>query len=256
MKNIHLKIIVPQKLVSKITKLVFENTKRMYLRKYPDHIFSTFLILMYLLNIQSVRRLYQYILEGKIAFKGKLSSRQTVYYRLKFISKKKLSKKLKKLFGTLLVIDSTPLKWKNLRLHMLYEARAKVLLSFNIGGFNEAKEAEYLLEDIEGSIVLGDRGYWVMKLIEKMKEKRFNLYVRPRGKGGKRYLEGELRRYMYLKRWEIEWFVERLKLRVKLASVNKKTLTSQITYMLLGMQLTILIETLIQFPKLFRLLVN
>ena len=62
MKNIHLKIIVPQKLVSKITKLVFENTKRMYLRKYPDHIFSIFLILMYLLNIQSVRRLYQYIL--------------------------------------------------------------------------------------------------------------------------------------------------------------------------------------------------
>ena len=78
MKNIHLKIIVPQKLVSKITKLVFENTKRMYLRKYPDHIFAIFLILMYLLNIQSVRRLYQYILEGKIAFKGKLPSRQTV----------------------------------------------------------------------------------------------------------------------------------------------------------------------------------
>ena len=145
MKNIHLKIIVPQKLVSKITKLVFENTKRMYLRKYPDHIFATFLILMYLLNIQSVRRLYQYILEGKIAFKGKLPSRQTVYYRLKFVSKKKLSKKLKKLFGTLLVIDSTPLKWKNLRLHMLYEARTKVLLSFNVGSFNEAKEAEFLL---------------------------------------------------------------------------------------------------------------
>ncbi|HEW93030.1 MAG TPA: transposase, partial [Thermotogaceae bacterium] len=38
----------------------------MYLRKYPDHIFATFFILMYLLNIQSVRRLYQYILEGKI----------------------------------------------------------------------------------------------------------------------------------------------------------------------------------------------
>ena len=57
-----------------------------------------------------------------------------------------------------------------------------------MGSFNEAKEAEFLLEDIEGSIVLGDRGYWVMKLIEKMKEKGFNLYVRPRGKGGKRLL--------------------------------------------------------------------
>jgi len=106
---------------------------------------------------------------------------------------KKLSKKLKKLFGTLLVIDSTSLKWKNLS---------------------------------------------------------------PKGKEGNRFLEGEMRRYMYLKRWEIEWFVERFKLRVKLASVNRKTLTSQITYMLVGMQLTILIETLIQFPKLFRLLVN
>ena len=147
------------------------------------------------------------------------------------------------------------MKWKNLRLHMLYEARTKVLLSFNVGSFNEAKEAEFLLEDKEGSIVLGERGYWVMKLIEKMKEKGFNLYVRPRGKEGKRFLEGELRRYMYLKRWEIEWFVERFKLRVKLASVNRKT-SSQITHMLLGIQLTILIETLIQFPKLFRLLVN
>jgi len=37
---------------------------------------------------------------------------------------------------------------------------------------------------------------------------------------------------MYLKRWEIEWFVERFKLRMKLAGVNRKTLTSQITYML------------------------
>jgi len=34
-----------------------------------------------------------------------------------------------------------------------------------------------------------------MKLIDKMKEKGFNLYVRPRRKGGKRFLEGELRRY-------------------------------------------------------------
>jgi len=71
---------------------------------------------------------------------------------------------------------------------MLYEARTKVLLSFNVGSFNEAKEAEFLLEDIEGSIVLGNKGYWVMKLIEKMKEKGFNLYVRPRGKEGKRFL--------------------------------------------------------------------
>ena len=256
MKNIHLRVIIPQKLIRKVSKLVFEKTKRMYLRKYPDHIFSIFLILMYLLNIQSIRRLYQYILEGKIGFKGKLPSRKTVYYRLKFISKKKLSKKLKKLFGTLLVIDSTPLKWKNLRLHMLYEARAKILLSFNVSGFNEAKEAEFLLEDIEGSIVLGDRGYWVMELMEKMKEKRFNVYVRPRGKMGRRFLEGELSRYIYLKRWEIEWFVERLKMKVKLMGVNRKTLASQITYMLFGMQLTILVDTLVRFPKLLRLLVN
>ena len=213
MKNIHLRVIIPQKLIRKVSKLVFEKTKRMYLGKYPDHIFS-------------------------------------------FISKKKLSKKLKKLFGTLLVIDGTPLKWKNLRSHMLYEARAKVLLSFNVNGFNEAKEAEFLLEDIEGSIVLGDRGYWVMELMEKMKEKRFNVYVRPRGKMGKRFLEGELSRYIYLKRWEIEWFVERLKMKVKLMGVNRKTLASQITYMLLGMQLTILIDTLVRFPKLLRLLVN
>ena len=71
---------------------------------------------------------------------------------------------------------------------MLYEARTKVLLSFNVGSFSEAKEAEFLLEDIEGSIVLGNKGYWVMKLIEKMKEKGFNLYVRPRKKEGKRFL--------------------------------------------------------------------
>ena len=52
MKNIHLRVIIPQKLIRKVSKLVFEKTK------------------------------------------------------------------LKKLFGTLLVIDSMPLKWKNLRLHI------------------------------------------------------------------------------------------------------------------------------------------
>jgi len=33
---------------------------------------------------------------------------------------------------------------------------------------------------IEGMIVLGERGYWVMKLIDKMKEEGFNLHVRLR----------------------------------------------------------------------------
>ena len=63
-------------------------------------------------------------------------------------------------------------------------------------------------------------------------------------------------RYIYLKRWKIEWFVERLKMKVKLMGVNRKTLASQITYMLFGMQLTILVDTLVRFPKLLRLLVN
>ena len=77
MKNIHLRVIIPQKLIRKVSKLVFEKTK------------------------------------------------------------------LKKLFGTLLVIDSTPLKWKNLRLHMLYEARAKVLLSFKVVDSTKRKKLSF-----------------------------------------------------------------------------------------------------------------
>ena len=77
MKNIHLRVIIPQKLIRKVSKLVFEKTK------------------------------------------------------------------LKKLFGTLLVIDSTPLKWKNLRLHMLYEAGAKVLLSFKVVDSTKRKKLSF-----------------------------------------------------------------------------------------------------------------
>jgi len=43
----------------------------------------------------------------------------------------------------------------------LYEAKGKVLIDFNIGGYAEAEQAELLIEDTENAILLGDRGYWV-----------------------------------------------------------------------------------------------
>ena len=87
----------------------------MYLRKYPDHIFVLILTLMYLTNIQSMRRLYAYLVEGRIKINN-LPSRQTIHYRLKRLSKKKVSKKLKRLFSTLLVIDSSEIRGKKKRL--------------------------------------------------------------------------------------------------------------------------------------------
>jgi IS4 transposase len=101
----------------------------------------------------------------------------------------------------------------------------------------------------------GDRGYWVWKFLEKIKG-RMKIYVRPRGNKGKEFLKSELNRYIYRKRWEIEWFIERMKQRMKLKGMNEKTLKAQITYMLLGMQLTFLIDALIHHPKLFRLIDN
>lgn len=97
----------------------------MYLRKYHEHIFILILILMYLTNIQSIRRLYAYLVNVRIKI-NHLFSRQTIQYRLKRLSKKKVSKKRKRLFGTLLVIENTEVRDKKKRLHLLHEA--KVLL--------------------------------------------------------------------------------------------------------------------------------
>jgi hypothetical protein len=87
-----------------------------------------------------MRRLYAYLLD-----------------RLERLSKKKVSKKLKRLFSTLLVIDSSEIRGKKKRLHLLYEAKGKVLLDFEIGNNREVEHAENMLEDIEGSILLADR---------------------------------------------------------------------------------------------------
>jgi hypothetical protein len=110
-----------------------------------------------------------------------------------------------------------------------------------------------MLEDIEGLILLADRGYWQWEFIEKMKEK-MKLYVRPRRRKGKEFMEREINRLIYSKRWEIEWYIERLKQRIKMRGMNEKTLKAQITYMLLGQQLTMLIETLSAHPKMIRLI--
>jgi hypothetical protein len=63
-----------------------------------------------------------------------------------------------------------------------------------------------MLEDIEGSILLADRGYWQWEFAEKMK-----LYVRPSGRKGKEFIEREIKRLIYSKRWEIECYIERQK---------------------------------------------
>jgi reverse gyrase len=75
--------------------------------------------------------------------------------RLERLSKKKANKKLKRLFSTLLVIDSSEIRGKKKRLHLLYEA--KVLLDFEVGNNREVEHAEVMLEEIEGSILLPDR---------------------------------------------------------------------------------------------------
>lgn len=83
-----------------------------------------------------MRKLYRYLSCGRIKINN-LPSRQTIHYRLKRLSKKKISKKLKKFFGTLLVIDSTEIKDKKTRLHILYETKAKILIDCEIGGYSE-----------------------------------------------------------------------------------------------------------------------
>ncbi|WP_237697464.1 transposase [Thermosipho africanus] len=128
-----------------------------------------------------------------------------------------------------------------------------MLLDFEIGNNREVDHAEIMLEDIEGLILLADRGYWQWEFIEKMKEK-MKLYVRPRRRKGKEFMEREINRLIYSKRWEIEWYIERLKQRIKMRGMNEKTLKAQITYMLLGQQLTMLINTLSAHPKMIRLI--
>ena len=57
---------------------------------------------------------------------------------------------------------------------------------------------------------------------------------------------------IYSKRWEIEWYIE--KQRIKMRGMNERTLKAQITYMLLGQQLTMLIDTLSAHSKMIRLI--
>jgi hypothetical protein len=47
-------------------------------------------------------------------------------------------------------------------------------------------------------------------------------------------MEREINRLIYSKRWEIEWYIERMKQRIKTRGMNEKTLKAQITYKLLG----------------------
>jgi hypothetical protein len=39
----------------------------------------------------------------------------------------------------------------------------------------------------------------------------------------------EINRLIYSKRWEIEWYIERLKQRIKMRGMNERTLKAQIT---------------------------
>jgi len=55
LKVIQFNFILPQKLINKIYSLVFKESKRMYLRKYPNHTLVLILTLMYLTSVQSMK---------------------------------------------------------------------------------------------------------------------------------------------------------------------------------------------------------
>jgi len=57
-------------------------------------------------------------------------------------------------------------------------------------------------------------------------------------------MKSELMRAIYRKRWEIEYYFERLKLGLVIEKINKATLFTKLTIRLIGQELTYLIGML------------
>ncbi|MDI3473420.1 MAG: hypothetical protein PWQ48_1701, partial [Thermotogaceae bacterium] len=64
-------------------------------------------------------------------------------------------------------------------------------------------------EDIDNSILIADRGYWVYGF-----KRQNEIVCETKGERRKKFLMSELNRYIYSKRWEIEWFIERMKMKM------------------------------------------
>ena len=71
---------------------------------------------------------------------------------------------------------------------------------------------------------------------------------------GEEFMKSELMRAIYRKRWEIEYYFERLKLGLVIEKINKATLFAKLTIRLIGQELTYLIGMLKKQPKLYTVL--
>ena|GEM_PF-3461649 len=71
--------------------------------------------------------------------------------------------------------------------------------------------AERLIEGVKGKVIT-DRGYAEAEFVRKTEG-----YIRPRGKAGKEFTKRPLIGSMYLQRWEIEKFIQRLKMGINFA---------------------------------------
>ncbi|HPZ17678.1 MAG TPA: hypothetical protein PLL03_04615, partial [Fervidobacterium sp.] len=105
-----IKVIIPEKSLEAIAKIVFKRSRRMFTRKYSDLDILRVIIAMYLTKCQYVREFYDEVKRGNIYYPYKLPSRQTLMYRMKYIDKTKISGMMKKVAGSILAIDSSELR--------------------------------------------------------------------------------------------------------------------------------------------------
>ena len=246
-----IKVIIPEKSLEAIAKIVFKRSRRMFTRKYSDLDILRVIIAMYLTKCQYVREFYDEVKRGNIYYPYKLPSRQTLMYRMKYIDKTKISGMMKKVAGSILAIDSSELRNKKERLHALYNSKEKVIVDFEVSERREWDAGVEMTKGCNGSLIIGDRGYHVEKFRAEGEGEKL---IRPRGRAGEEFMKSELMRAIYRKRWEIEYYFERLKLGLVIEKINKATLFTKLTIRLIGQELTYLIGMLKKQPKLYQVL--
>ncbi|ODN30478.1 transposase [Fervidobacterium thailandense] len=240
---------IPNDILESIASIVCKPSKRMYLRKYGNVLFLKLLIIFHFLQSRSIRELYRKIKAKQVIFDEKLPSIQTISYRMKKIDKEKLSGLVKKLIGSIVAIESTRLK-KNEKLHLVIDIRREELIAFAISDQRDVRVAEKLIEGIRGKVI-ADRGYAEAEFVRKTEG-----YIRPRGKAGKEFTKRPLIGSIYMHRWKIEEFIQRLKMKINFERKKWEDVKVWIEWMLIGRMLVYLVNRIKQEPRTLEILLN
>ena len=136
------------------------------------------------------------------------------------------------------------------KLHLVIDIRRKELIAFEISDQRDVQVAERLIEGVKVKVI-ADRGYAEAEFVRKTEG-----YIRPRGKAGKEFTKRPLIGSIYLQRWEIEKFIQRLKMKINFERKKWVDIKVWIEWMLIGRMLVYLVNRIKQEPRTLEILLN